>query len=249
VNSKNTIGDLDLQLFLAGAMPLYQRLLLTLALLVSGELRNRLRAVKKSNQVYRQEVMAGLESRLFPGPSRIFKVAHGRPANWGLAWVGSLALLTLCALPFLHQQDAVIGKGPGLGVNVFVKGDSAYRVENQAAHILLTDTLQVVPIGSEMQHLLLLGWDENQGIARLYPQDGNQARAVSPREPPPALLLQGVGGSRLICISATKSFKVNEALEMLKRLTYPSPGQAPVTHLEDGMYIQIFNFAKKTGRI
>jgi hypothetical protein len=260
------LGDLDLQLYLAGAMPLAKRLLMALSLMADGDLRARMRAVRAANATYRETEMGRLASRLYPesgiskaetpidtSKSRTFKVTHPRVARWDLRLAGSLALLALCALPFWHTaapgpEDA-IAKGRGLGVNLFVKGDTAYRVENQDARISPADTLQVVPLGSEPQHLVLLGWDARQGLVRLFPQNGAYSHRVSHDEPPPALLLQGLSDNRLICVTATSPFRVSDVEALLRRTPYHSAGPAPASRLEGGMYLQIFTISKRDGRI
>jgi hypothetical protein len=253
---KDEMGELDLQLYLAGAMSFSQRARLSLVLLVSGDLRRRLREVKAANVQFAQNEMVRLEAKLFPATPRVFTVTHINPPFGILGWVGALALLTLCAIPILYPnsnqilpEEAYTAKGRGLGVNLFVKGDTSYRVENQAARILPSDTLQVVPIGSEAQYLILLGWDERQGMVTLFPESGAYSKKVSTREPPPALLLQDIADNRLICITATSPFRVQDAMRLLGRQPFNPIVRAPITRLITGRYVQIFAITKKASRI
>jgi hypothetical protein len=174
--------------------------------------------------------------------------------GWAGSCLGSLALLALLVIPIFSPKPSLVeedytAKGRGLGINLFVKGDTAYRVENQVASILPSDTLQAIPIGSEPQYLMLLGWDEHQGTVTLFPQTGIYAQRVSAHEPPPALLLQGIADNRLICITATGPFRVQDALKLLGRQPFLPLNRAPASHLTAGRYVQIFSISKKARRI
>jgi hypothetical protein len=104
------------------------------------------------------------------------QAASGLRRGWAPALAGAFSLAVLCVLPFRGAPGAdgaaghderrgfdgsaaaarhdFIAKGGALGVNLFVKGDTAYRVEHQSARVAVTDTLQVVPLGSEAALLL-----------------------------------------------------------------------------------------------
>jgi len=191
-----------------------------------------------------------------PGPAGFF---GGRRAAYALA--GGFAVLALCAVPFLGRIPApvpagdavdgvaaggsdVIAKGRGLGITLYVKGDSAYRVENHAARLAPTDTLQAVPLGSTPQHLVLLGWDPTQGLVRLFPAEGASSRRVTSAEPPPALLLQGMDENRLVCVTSGSPFRVEQALELLGREPFRPLPKAPAAHLEKGLFVQVFAITK-----
>jgi hypothetical protein len=201
------------------------------------------------------------------------KPVFGFRGGWAPALAGALSLAVLCVLPFRGTPDGTSGLGTGigdlsgfdgspsavhddfvakggaLGVNLFVKGDTAYRVEHQAARVAATDTLQVVPLGSEAQHLVLLGWDARQGLVRLFPREGERARKVSGREPPPALLLQDMADNRLICVTAVGSFRIAEAEAALRRAPFLPMEKAPASHLHKGLYLQVFSIAKEPARL
>lgn len=199
------------------------------------------------------------------GSAGFFPGRASGPRAWGAALAGALSLSVLCALPWYLSPEPYgapstlsgnadgdpdwIAKGRGLGVNLFVKGDSAYRVENHTAHVAPTDTLQVVPLGSEAQHLVLLGWDARQGLVRVFPKEGARARRVSRLEPPPALLLQDMAENRLICITAVGPFLVSDAEAALRNRPYRPIEKAPASHLHKGLYLQIFSITKDGGRI
>jgi hypothetical protein len=199
------------------------------------------------------------------------QAASGLRRGWAPALAGAFSLAVLCVLPFRGAPGAdgaaghderrgfdgsaaaarhdFIAKGGALGVNLFVKGDTAYRVEHQSARVAVTDTLQVVPLGSEAQHLVLLGWDARQGLVRLYPREGERARKVSGREPPPALLLQDMADNRLICVTAVGPFRIAEAEAALRRAPFLPMEKAPASHLHKGLYLQVFSIAKEPGRL
>ena len=266
------LTDIDLQLYLAGALPLGKRLMLKWALAMDRPLRNRLRELEAGNQSFRRKEMRRLEGILFPeapgaATRRSVRGAHDGRRSQERAWIPSLAgaccVLAFCALPLFRAVEpfasgsmaAALGepdfipKGRALGVNLFVKGDSAYRVEHQTALVAATDTLQVMPMGSEAQHLVLLGWDARQGLVRLFPREGDRSRRVSRFEPPPALLLQDMADNRLICVTATGPFKVSDAEAALRRKPFQPLDKAPASHLGNGMYLQIFSITKGAGRI
>jgi hypothetical protein len=184
----------------------------------------------------------------------------------GPALAGAFSVAVLCALPWVRPAPAgnalapaldessgagpaVIAKGRGLGVSLFVKGDSAYRVENQTALVAASDTLQVMPLGTEPQHLVLLGWDARQGLVRLFPLEGDRSKRVSRRDPPPALLLQDMSDNRLICVTATGPFRIADAESALAREPFRPMQKAPPSHLQNGLYLQVFTVAKGGGRI
>jgi hypothetical protein len=201
------------------------------------------------------------------------RAASGLRRGWAPALAGAFSLAVLCVLPFrgapgpdggvgadhggrrgfdgsaAAARHDFIAKGGALGVNLFVKGDTAYRVEHQTARVAVTDTLQVVPLGSEAQHLVLLGWDARQGLVRLYPREGGLARKVSGREPPPALLLQDMADNRLICVTAVGPFRIAEAEAALRRAPFLPMEKAPASHLHQGLYLQVFSIAKEPGRL
>jgi hypothetical protein len=251
MNAKPTATDL--QLYLAGALPPFQRILLTWALLVDGELRSELRAQRDLNASFRSRELPRLRQALFPG--RQSGPARERGLGKLPSLMGAMALLVLCALPWLPSPEnpgsgpEVIAKGRGLGVNLFVKGDTAYRVENQSAYVGAGDTLQVIPLGTEAQQLVLLGWDARQGLVRLFPKDGDRSRRVSRRDPPPALLLQDVDDNRLICVTAVNPFRIADAEAALRGKPFLSMEKAPPSHLHKGLYLQIFSITKAGARI
>lgn len=261
------LTDLDLQLYLAGAMPAGKRLLMALALIVDKDLRARLAEAKAANRAFARKEQRRLRGILFPeapGAAARRSVADA-PARAGRGWMPALAgaccALALVILPARFAKGPVatafpggdgpefVAKGRSLGVSLFVKGDSAYRVERQAARVASTDTLQVIPMGAGPQHLVLLGWDARQGLVRLYPREGERAPRVSPDQPPPALLLQDVDDNRLICVTATGPFKIAAAEAALRRKPFQPLDKAPASHLGDGMYMQIFSITKSAGRI
>lgn len=264
------LSDVDLHLYLAGALPWSKRFLLAWALALDAGLRARLAALREENQAFGGREMASLKARLFPGASRsparmssrrLLPSLPGR--QWGYALAGSMAVLALCAVPYLAPTRAidgrggldgwagegpdVIAKGRGLGVSLYVKGDSAYRVEHHAARVAPADTLQVIPLGTVPQHLLLLGWDARQGLVRIFPPDGAMSRRVSPGEPPPALLLQGMEDNRLVCVTANVPFRVADVEALLKRKPFQPLDKAPASHLEKGLYVQVFAIGKTRG--
>lgn len=263
----HALNDTDLHLYLAGALPPGKRLLMAWALLLDAGLRSRLEALRGENGS-RAEALAALRSRLFPaaaaGAARTRPSPAGRPPagfrspparRRGFALAGAFAALALCAVPWLFrapgagEDPEVIAKGRGLGVTLYVKGDSAYRVENHAARLSPTDTLQAVPLGTSPQHLVLLGWDESQGLVRLFPTEGARSRQVSPAEPPPALLLQGMEENRLVCITATSAFRVEDAEALLRGKPFQPLREAPSVRLEKGLYVQVFAITKTLGRL
>lgn len=240
------------------------------ALLLDKSLRGRLERIREEYAGYRNTEMPSLGSRLlrtprpFPaeaqaprGPLAGFAPGGGRLAH-GLT--GAFAVLALCAVPWLAPVPAgveasgwtgagpdVIAKGRGLGVGLYVKGDSAYRVENHAARLRPDDTLQALPLGSATQHLALLGWDARQGLVRLFPAEGSVSRLVSPREPPPALLLQGMEESRLVCITSGAPFRLADAEALLRGRDFQPLEKAPAARLAKGLYVQVFSIAKVRG--
>jgi hypothetical protein len=205
--------------------------------------------------------------------ARGFSVRRG----WGPALACAMGMVVLCVLPYragtggsgasgsaafshafsdeagfgegIASGPGFIAKGRALGVNLFVKGDSAYRVERQTALVAVTDTLQVMPLGSEAQHLVLLGWDARQGLVRLFPKDGERARKVSGQDPPPALLLQDMTDNRLICVTAVGPFRIADAEAALRRKPFLPMEKAPASHLQNGLYMQVFSITKGGGRI
>lgn len=290
VESIPTLSDVDLHLYLAGAMPLGKRLLLRWNLFLDAGLRARLAELRRGNAEFAALEMPALRGRLFPGapgqagsaalpapaPSRPHGAAAGG-VDWssllggrrfGYALAGGFAVLALCAVPFLGRLptsavDGVDGldgldgvaaegsdlipKGRGLGVILYVKGDSTYRVENHAARMAPTDTLQAVPLGSAPQHLVLFGWDARQGLVRIFPAEGSTSRMASAAEPPPALLLQGMEENRLVCVTSGSPFQVEAALALLGRKPFQPLLKAPAVHLEQGLYVQVFTLVKTRG--
>lgn len=274
------LGDVDLHLYLAGALPAGRRLLMGWALLLDAGLRARLKALREENSAYTNREMTRLRQRLFPAlpalPSRALPSRNGASAaspeglrdrlralfppggrSLGYALAGSFAVLALCAAPFLGQRQALGGfgdpgpeyivKGSALGVSLFVKGDSAYRVQNHSAKVAPADTLQAIPLGTSAQHLVLLGWDARQGLVRIFPAEGGMSRQVSAAEPPPALLLQGLEENRLVCVTANAPFRIAQAEALLRRKPFQPLASAPATHLVQGLYIQVFAIAKRGG--
>ena len=206
-----------------------------------------------------------------PGPARN---GTGFPSGFRArrpALAGALALLVICALPWIRvprsaapgpdsaapaslggqapADPGFVAKGRGLGISLFVKGDIAYRVENHAARLAATDTLQVVPLGSEPQQLVLLGWDARQGLVRLFPKSGGRSRRVSRLDPPPALLLQDMAENRLICVTAVSPFPIAAAEAALRGKPFLPMEKAPSSHLHKGLYLQVFAISKGGPRI
>lgn len=268
---RDGLNDVDLQLYLAGALPLGKRLMLGWALFMDRGLRERLAAARASNRAFARKEQRRLQGILFPEAPGIAsrRAAEAAPASaaqrrgWVPALAGACCALVFVAFPAYRAASSgnaglavseadgpdFVAKGRSLGVSLFVKGDSAYRVEHQSARVAATDTLQVVPMGSGPQHLVLLGWDARQGLVRLYPREGERAPRVSREEPPPALLLADVDDNRLICVTATGPFKVADAEAALRRKPFQPMDKAPASHLGNGLYLQIFSITKGAGRI
>ncbi|HKP96425.1 MAG TPA: hypothetical protein VJ385_11775 [Fibrobacteria bacterium] len=263
--------DIDLHLYLAGALPVRKRWILAIARRLDPALAERLAALEAENRAYRRKEKDRLRGILFPhSPGhRAYRDGTRSPrraftAWWPPALAGAACVLALVAIPRpgLHgvldldrlSSEAIgnpeaIAKGRAIGVNLFVKGDSAYRVTNQTARVAATDTLQVIPIGSEAQHLVLLGWDARRGLVRLFPREGDRSRSISRTDLPPALLLQDMDDNRLICATATSPFTVAEVESLLRSELFRPLEKAPASHLGHGLYLQIFSIAKSTGRI
>lgn len=280
VQERPELSDVDLHLYLAGALPAGKRLLLRWHLLLDAGLRARLADLRRANAEFAAGEMASLRGRLFPAvpapgrapAARSRASAGGGAAGGGFDWsgfpggrrfgyalAGGFAVLALCAVPFLRgthdlavdgiaaNDPDVLVKGRGLGVTLYVKGDSAFRVENHSARMAPTDTLQAVPLGSAPQHLVLLGWDANQGLVRLFPSEGPGSRRVSAAEPPPALLLQGMDENRLVCVTSGSPFRVEDALALLGKKPFQPLPKAPAAHLEQGLFVQVFAIVKTRG--
>lgn len=256
MNARSRITEADLHLYLAGAFPLAKRLLMSWALAVDPELRLRLEAIRRETAAYRETEMPALHAKLFPVSARAAQPAR-RFASRGrfrFAFAGGFALVALlCAVPLLHPgkesaEEDFIAKGKALGVSLYVKGNVARRAESHSVQVLPTDTLQVVPVGSEPQHLALLGWDRRQGLVVLFPRGGDAAPRISSGEPPPALLPDGLEESRLICVTSVSPFRIERAEALLSGAAYRSMDKAPAARLEDGIYVQIFTIAKGMGK-
>lgn len=268
------LNDVDLHLYLAGALPWPKRILMAWTLALDPGLRARLAELRGDADGYRNREMTSLMARLFPRRPGSLRASgrKSRESSWpgflpkggrpmGLALAGSFAVLVLCAVPYLDpgrnadrtaggwaaEGPDIIAKGRGLGVSLYVKGDSAYRVENHSARVAQADTLQAVPLGSAPQHLVLLGWDARQGLVRLFPSDGSMSRRVSATQPPPALLLQGMEDNRLVCITSSAPFRIEDAEALVRRRPFLPLTKAPVTHLDKGLYVQVFAIGKTRG--
>lgn len=278
-----TLSDVDLHLYLAGALPPGKRLLMAWNVALDARLRSRLKALREETERFGQMEMPALKAKLFPvaatmAPARraaFIKAGEAREdgswkdwlplgsRQWGYALAGSFAVLALCAVPFFGPPQGVddhvyvagegpdaIAKGRGLGVTLYVKGDSSYKVEDHAARMSPQDTLQAIPLGNAAQQMVLLGWDARQGLVRLFPSDGSMSRQVSAAEPPPALLLQGMEENRLVCVTGSAPFRIQDAEALLRRKPFQPLDKAPRARLEKNLYVQIFAIAKtRPGRI
>ncbi len=280
------LNEIDIGLYLAGALPPGKRLLFRWALAVDSGLRARLAEARAAEAAFRNAEMPRLRKNLFPSSaeSSSGRAAAGSPARASLAAAApraggfrfafgpgsgpalagafcALLLSSLLLAPGLRLPDGsarfsdgayagdgdpdAIAKGGGLGVALLVKGDSAYRVERQAARVRGNDTLQVIPLGTEPQHLALLGWDPRQGLVRLFPRTDGPAPRVSRANPPPALLPQAGAGNRLICVTANGPFTMAQAEAALKAEPFREMDKAPASHLGRGLYLQIFSIDLK----
>lgn len=268
------VDEADLHLYLAGALPWSKRLLLAWAFLLDAGLRTRLESLRAEAGTYRGREMAALRARLFPsagaapGRARAFSpdpeaggfrwgslLPSGR--QWGPALGGAFAMLVLCAAPWLKPADeprvgesawggnpGFIAKGNGLGIALYVKGDSAFRVERHAARVSPGDTLQALPLGSAPQYMALFGWDARQGLVRLFPAEGADSRRVSPDSPPPALLPQGMEDNRLVCVTSNAPFRLQDAEALLGDPPFRPLDRAPATRLQGGLLVQVFSILK-----
>jgi hypothetical protein len=294
------LTEVDISLYLAGALPLGKRLLFRWALAVDPDLRARLAETRAADAEFRRTEMPGLRKSLFPASSAHAGAAaspprlaapgfppraaapgsHARAASEpppflarfrsafgaGPALAGAFCALLLAPLllaPGLRfgpgslrftdgsyaatdDDPDAIAKGSGLGVALLVKGDTAYRVERQAVLVRGNDTLQVIPLGTEPQHLALLGWDPRQGLVRLFPRVDGPAPRVSRSNPPPALLPQAGAGNRLICVTANGPFTVAQAEAALRAEPFRNMENAPASHLGRGLYLQVFSIDLKS---
>jgi hypothetical protein len=262
------LTEIDISLYLAGALPLGKRLLFRWALALDPGLRARLAEARAAGAEFRRKEMPGLRKSLFPARAGTapfldrFRSAFGAgPALAGAFCALLLAPLLLApglrfgpgSLRFTDGSYAAeegdpdaIAKGGGLGVALVVKGDTAYRVERQAVLVRGNDTLQVIPLGTEPQHLALLGWDPRQGLVRLFPRADGPAPRVSRANPPPALLPQAGAGNRLICVTSNRPFTVALAEAALRAEPFRNMENAPASHLGRGLYLQIFSIDLKS---
>jgi hypothetical protein len=260
------LTDVDLHLFLAKTMPWRHRIFLRGFLLFDPNLRNRLHTLKLEVEAYRQVEQNQLKVKLFGSPihtsrTKIADVrrnafSHGRRfwefveshrSGQGMALAMATLVLSVVVLPWLGGQKEIefTAKGDAFALKLFVKGDSLRAINEDRLLVSSHDTLQFMPLGAAKPFLAVYGWDAEQGLVRLFPATGDQARQVTVKDPPPGLVLAGGGENRLFCITHGRTFSVDSTLSELEKLGLTQSLTPTISPMPPGWKMQVFTVRDK----
>jgi len=257
---QNKITDTDLQMYIAGLFPPLKSMYMGWMLFISRDLKLRLVEIEKENTDYTEGEELSLQKKLFPFSkakeyqnSRSISRYEFSSKRGSLKYAGALAALVIAvglvfiSNPGLEKNNQVeyTAKGLSLGMNLYVKGDKNFLVENYHQPISNSDTLQLLPVGEDAQYLVLYGWEPGAGYSRIFPFDGNQAGRVSKKSFPPSLQLNSGAENKLICITSTRPFEIKKASEILEGEKFSNISDAPSSLLLDDMYIQIYTLTSE----
>jgi len=262
--NKKHLTDIDLQLYSAGVLPWHKVFLVWIVLFLNRELRQRLQGIKKDNQGFLNQEYPRLKNKLEQAVSKAWSAqssvpistetdnAFSFPLSIRLSWklAAGLAFLLLLGIGIYlpsRFQDSLKGKaqyaakGTSLGVHLFVKGLTTRRVENYSLQLSESDTLQVIPVGSEKQYLIIYGWDGKKGLTQIFPAAGQYADIVSKGRLPPAMVLDSIDNNKLFCITSLNRLESEKIRKLLFRKPFIPMKDAPTSFLDRDIYVQIYS--------
>ncbi|MBF0430172.1 MAG: hypothetical protein HQK83_02750 [Fibrobacteria bacterium] len=252
-NKHTSLTDTDLQLFLAGVLPLSKSILLRIALLLNRDLRTRLDKLKQENNSFYTQEFQNLEHKLSPRfvkeheENKTIMFQLFRPRAFRLAAGFACLLLIATSIYYVNMlssqtQEMVqyASKGSSLGVHLYIRNITTSRVEDYQTTVNGSDTLQLIPLGKDEQQLMVFGWDKHEGLKMIFPTRVNHSSAVSETTLPPALVADGLSDNKLICITSSHVLTSDQVEKILTSAPFLSMENASSSHLEQDIYVQIY---------
>ncbi|MGL1934975.1 MAG: hypothetical protein OCD01_08140 [Fibrobacterales bacterium] len=243
------LSDIDLQLFLAKALPLRKRLYIRILLLLSPELQKQYATIVAENATFMNREQPRLHQSLFgkstksaPTPkTSLFMVPWLKPAL-------SFALVALIALPMVttymatntHSpgQPYYASKGSGLGVSLYKKEKEYTLLSDSHITLNISDTLQLMPMGTSDQFVALYTLHNNT-LSRIYPEEAQVLTLFNEQTLPPSLIFDG-DTTRLIAVTAETQHALTQVEQIIAGFTSGYAQTPPLSHLVDNIYIQPF---------
>ena len=251
--NRSAITDIDIQLYLAHAMPLRYRILIWFAGLLDANLRERINEQRDANAQFAHQEYPRLMKILGGLNIAPESQSHNVRPQSALWWSGGLSVATALCLVFIFlngQENSIsekfqfAAKGSSLGLQLFVKNSTAHRIDGFEVSTGPSDTIQLLPVGPEPQYMTILSWDSTAGVVQVAPARGDLAISVSHSALPPAMVSDAASTTLLICITSLKPFTLSEAEARIKNDSL-FVGMHGGAFLENERYYQIYNIKNK----
>ncbi|MGL1901937.1 MAG: hypothetical protein OCC49_07370 [Fibrobacterales bacterium] len=249
------LSDIDMQLFLARALPWYKRLFIRILLLLSPELQKQYSKIAAENTVFMNREQPRLHQSLFEKNSTRAPIKNSSPflAPWFKPAI-SFATVALIALPMITtymatstdspDQPYYAAKGSGLGVSLFKKEREYTLLSDAHVNLNILDTLQLMPMGTSSQFVALYTLHNNK-LSRIYPENTKTLVLFNEQTLPPSLIFDG-DTTRLIAVTATIPHALTKVEQIITGFSSDYNQTPPLSHLVDSIYIQPFLITLET---
>lgn len=238
---KKILSDIDIQLYLAKALPWYKRFFILLLSILNTEVQKQIEDAESFNNTFASSEQRKLQYKLFgttvenESPSKHFPPFF-RPAI-------SFALICMLAIPLYFQMNQehplFVAKGSGLGVNIYKKDVDYTLLTDKNIFLSKNDTIQILPVGKTKQFCMLFAIDSLNTLQQIFPETKNKLALIDSNTLPPSLVFDGFK-TRLISITSSLDLSSDSLSTIIKPFITSTIEQKPVSHIVDNIYIQQF---------
>ncbi len=239
---KKILSDIDIQLYLAKALPWYKRFFILISSILNTNIQEQIENAESANRVFTSTEQRKLQYKLFgttvenESPSKHFPPFF-RPAI-------SFALICVLAIPlYFHmnqEQPHYTAKGSGLGVNIYKKDVDYTLLADKNIILSKNDTIQILPVGKTKQYCMLFALDSLNTLQQIFPETENRLGLIDSNTLPPSLVFDGFK-TQLISITSSRNLSSDSLSTIIKPFIIATIEQKPVSHIVDNIYIQQFN--------
>ena len=242
--NKNLLTPVDIQLYLAHALPWHKRLFITMLAQLSPKLKQQIQHQQKENLLFSQNEKRTLQHALFPtsknepAPSFItslFRAPAFKPAF-------SLVLVCMIALPLYFSQQSPVeftAKGSGLGINLYKKEADYKLLADEHLTLQRDDTLQIMPIGKSTQFFALYTYSADGSLQKIFPEMGTTLAEINSTTLPPALIFDGED-AHLICVSSLGNRPLTDIQVLLTHTNASLDNTITRSQIIGSLYIQAY---------
>ncbi len=238
---KKILSEIDIQLYLAKALPWYKRFFILMISILNTEIQQQIEDAELANKNFASSEQRKLQYKLFgttvenESPSKHFPPFF-RPAL-------SFALICILAIPLYFQmnqeQPIYVAKGSGLGVNIYKKDVDYTLLADKNITLSKNDTIQILPVGKTKQYCMLFAIDSLNTLQQIFPETENRLGLIDSNTLPPSLVFDGFK-TQLISITSSLDLSSDSLSTIIKPFISSTIEQKALSHIVDNIYIQQF---------